>query len=109
MGILQHYNEANKTAEHWLQSSAKQLCVKCYRVACRVVQIIVNTFQLDWPIFFYLYVTVYWESLVGEKFGEFGNSSVIELKPSKLVLTINNVLADLIIRQIFFHQMLKKS
>ena len=32
-----------------------------------------------------------------------------KLKPSKLVLTINNLLADLLIRQTFFHQMLKKS
>ena len=32
-----------------------------------------------------------------------------KLKPSKLVVTINNLLADLFIRQIFFHQMLRKS
>ena len=46
------------------------------------------------------------------KFGEFDNSSVIrqtKLKPSNLVLTINNLLIDLLICQTFFHQMLKKS
>ena len=32
-----------------------------------------------------------------------------KLKPSKLVLTINNLLADVLIRQTFFRQMLKKS
>ena len=32
-----------------------------------------------------------------------------KLKPSKLVHTINNLLADLLICQTFFHQMLKKS
>ena len=32
-----------------------------------------------------------------------------KLKPSKLVLTINNLLADLLIHQTFFCQMLKKS
>ena len=32
-----------------------------------------------------------------------------KLKPSKLVLTINNLLADLLICQTFFHQMYKTS
>ena len=32
-----------------------------------------------------------------------------KLKPSKLVLTINYLLVDLLIRQTFFHQMLEKS
>ena len=32
-----------------------------------------------------------------------------KLKPSKLVLVINNLLADLLIRQSFFRQMLEKS
>ena len=32
-----------------------------------------------------------------------------KLKPSKLVVTIDNPLADLFIRQTFFHQTLKKS
>ena len=32
-----------------------------------------------------------------------------KLKPSNLVLTIDNLLADLLIHQTFFHQMLKKS
>ena len=44
------------------------------------------------------------------RFGEFGKSSMIcQTKPSILVLTINNLLADLLIHQIFFHQMLEKS
>ena len=51
---------------------------------------------------------------IARKFGEFGESSAIrprfaKLKPSKLVLTINNLLADLSIRQTFFCQMLKTS
>ena len=41
------------------------------------------------------------------KFGELGESSVIRL--TKLVFTINNLLADLLIRLTFFHQMLEKS
>ena len=45
--------------------------------------------------------------MAGRKFGEFGESSVIH--QSKLVLTIKNLLADLLIRQTFFHQMLEKS
>ena len=46
----------------------------------------------------------------GGKFGKFGESSVIrQTKPSKLVLTINNLLADLLIRQTFFRQMLETS
>ena len=32
-----------------------------------------------------------------------------KLKPSKLVLTINNLLADLLIGQTFFHQMFEMS
>ena len=43
----------------------------------------------------------------GGKFGELGKSSMI--CQSKLVLTIKNLLADLLIRQTFFRQMLKKS
>ena len=51
---------------------------------------------------------------IAGKFGEFGKSSVIrprfaKLKPSKLVLIINNLLDDLLIRQTFFCQMLKMS
>ena len=34
------------------------------------------------------------------KFGEFGESVIRQSKPSKLVFTINNLLADLIIHQI---------
>ena len=50
------------------------------------------------------------ENLTEEKFGEFSESSVIhQTKLSKLVLTINNLLADLLIRQTFFRQMLEKS
>ena len=41
------------------------------------------------------------------KFDEFGKLSVI--RQSKLVLTIKNLLADLLIRQTFFRQMLEKS
>ena len=46
-----------------------------------------------------------------ENFGKFSESSVIQqTKLSKLVLTINNLLADLLIRhQTFFRLMLKKS
>ena len=47
---------------------------------------------------------------IAGKFGEFGKSFVIrQTKPSKLVLTINNLLADLLIRQTFFRQMLETS
>ena len=57
----------------------------------------------------YLY-TVQRESLVGGKFGEFGKLSMIhQTKPSKLVLTINNLLADLLICQTFFCQRLEQS
>ena len=43
-------------------------------------------------------------------FGKFGESSVIrQTKPSKLVLIINNLVADLLIHQIFFCQMLETS
>ena len=45
----------------------------------------------------------------GGNIGEFGKSFVIcQITPSKLVL-INNLLADLLIRQTFFHQILKMS
>ena len=48
-------------------------------------------------------------TIVG-KFGNFGKSSVIcQTKIIQLVLTINNLLADLLIRQNFFRQMLNKS
>ena len=45
------------------------------------------------------------------KFGEFDESFMIRqtIKPSKLVITINNLLADLLIRQTFFHQMFEES
>ena len=45
--------------------------------------------------------------MAGGKFGEFGESSVI--RQTNLVLTIDNLLADLLIRQTFFCQMLEKS
>ena len=46
----------------------------------------------------------------GGKFSEFGESSAIcQTKTIKLVFTINNLLADLLICQTFFHQTLKKS
>ena len=41
--------------------------------------------------------------------GKFGGGKFAKLKPFKLVLTINNLLADLLICQIFFCQMCKKS
>ena len=44
---------------------------------------------------------------MGRKFGKFGESSAI--CQSTLVVTINKPLADLFIRQTFFHQILKKS
>ena len=44
------------------------------------------------------------------KFGESANLwRFVKLKPSKLVLTINNLLADLLIHQTCFCQMLEKS
>ena len=44
------------------------------------------------------------------KFGKFGESSVIcQTKPPKVVLTINNPLADVLICQTFLCQMLEKS
>ena len=46
--------------------------------------------------------------MAGGNVGKLGESSMIhQTKPSKLVLLINNLLADLLIRQTFFHQMLK--
>ena len=43
------------------------------------------------------------------KFGEFGELSTIrQTKSSKLVHTINNLLADLLIHQTFFSQMLER-
>ena len=55
--------------------------------------------------FAYLYCIA--GNFAGEKFGEFGKSSVI--RQTNLVLTIDNLLADLLIRQTFFRQMLEKS
>ena len=44
------------------------------------------------------------------KKGKFGESSIIrQLKPSKLVITINNLLADLLIRQTIFRHILENS
>ena len=49
-------------------------------------------------------------AVIVTKFGEFGESFVIcQPKLFKLVLTTNNFIADLLIRQTFFCQMLKKS
>ena len=46
---------------------------------------------------------------MGRKLGKFGEwSAFAKLKPSKLVVTINNLLADLFICQTFFYQMLEK-
>ena len=44
---------------------------------------------------------------MGGKFGELGELSAI--RQTKLVLIINNLLADLLIHQTFFCQMLKMS
>ena len=44
---------------------------------------------------------------MGGKFGEFGE--LYAIRQTKLVLTINNLLADLLIRQAFFHQILEMS
>ena len=47
---------------------------------------------------------------IAGKFGEFGEPSMIrQTKSCKLVLTIDNLLADLLICQTFFRQALKKS
>ena len=49
--------------------------------------------------------TVWRENLVGRKFGEFGKSSVIrQTKTIEVLVTINNPLADLLVRQTFPHQ-----
>ena len=80
------------------------LVVQVYSPACS-----------SFPQFSSAYVityTIYRESLAREKFGEFGESTMIcqtNYKPSKLVLYNNNLLADLLIRQTFFHQMLEKN
>ena len=44
---------------------------------------------------------------IAGKFGKFGESSMI--RQINLVLTIDNLLADVLIRQTFFHQMFEKS
>ena len=47
---------------------------------------------------------------IAGKFGKLGELSMTyQTKPSKLVLAINNLLADILVCQIFFHQMLEKS
>ena len=51
--------------------------------------------------------TVWRETLAGGNVGEFGESSIIH--QTKCVLIINNLLADLLISQIFFLQMLEMS
>ena len=48
--------------------------------------------------------------MAGESLANLANRlQFTKLKPSKLVLTINNLLADLLIRQTFFCQMLETS
>ena len=48
--------------------------------------------------------------MAGGQLGKFGKlSTVRRLKPSKLVLIINNPLTDLLIHQTFFRQMLEMS
>ena len=67
----------------------------------------------SYPPFPYLFACLHIIFSGGKFGGEFGELSVAKLKPSKLVLTINNLLADLLIHQIlqkskfakfFFHQ-----
>ena len=59
---------------------------------------------LDWV------TTVWRETLAGETLANLANGPwFAKLKPSKLVLIINNLLADLLIRQTFFCQMLETS
>ena len=52
-------------------------------------------------------ITVWRETLAGENIGKFGESFVI--CQTKTIQIINNLLADLLIHQTFFHQMLKKN
>ena len=52
-------------------------------------------------------ISAYMVYCIAGKFGEFGKSSAV--RQTKLVVTINNPLAGLFIRQTFFHQMLEKS
>ena len=62
--------------------------------------------------YMFQYLTTY---RIAGKFGRGSSANLvnrqqfIKLKPSKLVLKINNPLADLLIRQTFFCQMLGKS
>ena len=49
----------------------------------------------------------YGDYRIAGKFDKFGESSVIH--QTNLLLTIDNLLADLLIRQTFFYQMLEKS
>ena len=67
----------------------------------------------SYPPFPYLFACLHTIFSGGKFGGEFGELSVAKLKPFKLVLTINNLLADLLIHQIlekskfakfFFHQ-----
>ena len=52
--------------------------------------------------------TVQCESLAGEKFGKFGKSSMIcQTKTIQIGTSINNLLADQLIRQTFFTKSLK--
>ena len=68
---------------------------------------------ISYPPFPYLFTCLHTIFSRGKFGGEFGELSVAKLKPFKLVLTINNLLADLLIHQIlekskfakfFFHQ-----
>ena len=56
-----------------------------------------------------LIYTVYWESLADESLLNLAKCRLFaKLKLFKLVFTINNLLADVLIRQTFFHRILKK-
>ena len=52
-------------------------------------------------------VYIFYVYCIAGKFGEFGELSVI--CQTNLVLTIDNLLADLLVRQTFFRQMFEKS
>ena len=53
-----------------------------------------------------IFVTVEWESLVEEKFGEFGELSMIH--QTKIIQISTNILTDLLIRQTCFFKCSKR-
>ena len=52
--------------------------------------------------------TVQWESLVGKKFGEFGELTMIRQTKTIQISTYNNLLADILIRLTFFAKCSKR-